>query len=132
MYLESFADLNVDCEYTRQRTHPKSAPDLGHIKPDILIHKRMDSNFNLLVVEAKARVATSTRDIKKIRELTRLTGAFGYALGAYLHVQNKRHAVLRTGKVKMSVRWDSQEEDGLNFERKVPKELLAELRRQPD
>lgn len=92
----------------------------------------MDSNFNLLVVEAKARVATSTRDIKKIRELTRLTGAFGYALGAYLHVQNKRHAVLRTGKVKMSVRWDSQEEDGLNFERKVPKELLAELRRQPD
>lgn len=129
VYLERFADLNVDCEYNRQRIHPKSAPGLGHIKPDILIHRRMDSQFNLLAVEAKARATSSTRDVKKIRALTSLTGAFGYALGAYLHVQNKKQRVLQTGKVMMSVTWEGEKE-AIDFERGVPEDLLAEIRKQ--
>ncbi|KJC36726.1 hypothetical protein UB31_35700 [Bradyrhizobium sp. LTSP849] len=36
VYLEPFSDLNVDCEYNRQRVHPKSIRD-GKIKPDILM-----------------------------------------------------------------------------------------------
>lgn len=132
VYLERFADLNVDCEYNRQRLHPKRAPGLGKIKPDILIHKRMDRDFNLLVVEAKARATSSTRDIRKVRELTEVSGAFGYALGAYLHVQNSRSTVLRTGTVKVSVRWEGEKEGSLEFERRVPKELLAEIRSQPE
>lgn len=103
VYLERFADLNVDCEYNRQRLHPKRAPGLGKIKPDILIHKRMDRDFNLLVVEAKARATSSIRDVRKVRELTEVGGAFGYALGVYLHVQNSPKRVLRTGKVKVSI-----------------------------
>jgi hypothetical protein len=127
VYLESFADLNVDCEYNRQRLHPKSAPGLGRIKPDILIHKRMDTRFNLLVVEAKARAATSTRDIQKIRALTEITGAFGYAVGAYLHVQNQPNRILKTGKVEMSIAWEG-EEDSIKLERKVPTDLIVELK----
>lgn len=131
VYLEKFADLNVDCEYNRQRLHPKRAPGLGKIKPDILIHKRMDRDFNLLVVEAKARAASSTRDIRKVRELTYLSGAFGYALGAYLHIQNSRASVLRTGRVKMSVRWEGDKKGSLDFEEEVPEHLLAEIKQQP-
>jgi hypothetical protein len=119
VYLEGFADLNVDCEYNRQRIHPKSAPGLGRIKPDILIHKRMDRHFNLLVVEAKARASTSVRDIRKVRALTEIARAFGYALGVYLHVQNKPRRVLRTGKVEMSIAWEGEDEQ-IKFERRVP------------
>jgi hypothetical protein len=40
--------------------------------------------------------------------------------------------VLRTGKVKVSVRWEGEIEGTLDFERKVPKELMAEIREQPE
>ena len=63
----------------------------------------MDRDFNLLVVEAKARASTSSRDVRKVQALTEITGAFGYALGVYLHVQNRPCRVLQTGKVQMSI-----------------------------
>jgi hypothetical protein len=96
VYLEPFSALNVDCEYNRQRVHPKSIRD-GRIKPDILIHKRMDNRFNVMVLEAKARAATSSRDKQKLEAMLEIRGMYRYALGVYLHVENKRTRVLGTG-----------------------------------
>ncbi|WP_342726761.1 hypothetical protein AAFG07_07900 [Bradyrhizobium sp. B097] len=106
VYLETFSALNVDCEYNRQRVHPKSIRD-GRIKPDILIHKRMDNRFNIMVLEAKAGAATSLRDKQKLEAMLEIRGMYRYALGVYLHVENQRKRVLETGKVpaKPALAW---------------------------
>jgi hypothetical protein len=87
----------------------------------------MDRDFNLLVVEAKARASSSARDVRKIEALTEITGRFGYSLGAYLHVKNRPSWVLQTGKIELSIAWQGEDE-AFKLERKVPSNLLAELR----
>lgn len=130
VYLEPFFALNVDCEYNRQRIHPKSIRD-GRIKPDILIHKRMDSRFNLMVLEAKAGAATSARDKQKLAAMLAVRGMYRYALGVYLHVENKRKRVLETGKVRLSLRWHGSDEVW-EMARDVPENILHEIAGQPD
>ncbi|WP_027547611.1 hypothetical protein [Bradyrhizobium sp. WSM2254] len=130
VYLESFSELNVDCEYNRQRVHPKSIRD-GRIKPDILIHKRMDSRFNLMVLEAKAGAETSTRDKQKLSAMLEVQGMYRYALGVYLHVENKRKRVLQTGRVKLSLRWHGSD-DPYEMESDIPANILREIAAQPD
>jgi hypothetical protein len=130
MYLEPFSALNVDCEYNRQRVHPKSIRD-GRIKPDILIHKRMDSRFNLMVLEAKAGAATSVRDKQKLTAMLEVRGTYRYALGVYLHVENKRRRVLETGQVRLSLRWHGSE-DLTQMVEDIPESILREIADQPD
>jgi hypothetical protein len=103
VYLEPFSALNVDCEYNRQRVHPKSIRD-GRIKPDILIHKRMDSRFNLMVLEAKAGAATSVRDKQKLAAMLEVQGTYRYALGVYLHGTQARPAN-GPGETKSALAW---------------------------
>ncbi|PIT03889.1 hypothetical protein TSA1_26280 [Bradyrhizobium nitroreducens] len=130
VYLEPFAALNVDCEYNRQRVHPKSIRD-GRIKPDILIHKRMDNRFNIMVLEAKARAATSVRDKQKLEAMLAIRGMYRYALGVYLHVENKRNRILKTGQVRLSLRWHGSDEV-CEMARDIPEPILRELAGQPD
>jgi len=130
VYIEPFSDLNVDCEYNRQRVHSKSIRD-GKIKPDILVHKRMDNRFNLMVLEAKAGAQTSVRDKQKLTAMLEVHGMYRYALGVYLHVENKRKRVLETGKVKLSLRWHGTEEP-FAMEKDVPENILREIAAQPD
>jgi hypothetical protein len=130
VYLETFAALNVDCEYNRQRVHSKSIRD-GRIKPDILIHKRMDDRFNVMVLEAKARAATSARDKQKLEAMLAIRGMYRYALGVYLHVENKRSRILKTGKVRLSLRWHGSDEVR-EMVRNVPDSILHEIAGQPD
>jgi hypothetical protein len=124
VYLELF------CEYNRQRVHPKSIRD-GRIKPDILIHKRMDSRFNLMVLEAKAGAASSPRDKQKLTAMLEVQGTYRYALGVYLHVENKRKRVLQTGQVRLSLRWHGSEELTQIIE-DVPERILREIADQRD
>ena len=130
VYLEPFSALNVDCEYNRQRVHPKSIRD-GRIKPDILIHKRMDSRFNLMVLEAKAGAATSVRDKQKLAAMLEVQGTYRYALGVYLHVENKRKRVLQTGQARLSLRWHGSE-DLIQMAEDIPEQILWEIADQPD
>jgi hypothetical protein len=130
VYLEPFSALNVDCEYNRQRVHPKSIRD-GRIKPDVLVHKRMDDRFNLMVLEAKAGAATSLRDKQKLEAMLEIRGAYRYALGVYLHVENKRKRVLETGKIRLSLRWHGSD-NVCEMERDCPGVILHEIAGQPD
>ncbi|MCK9913695.1 hypothetical protein MXD81_31385 [Microbacteriaceae bacterium K1510] len=131
VYLERFADLNVDCEYNRQKVHPKSIRS-RHIKPDILIHKRMDNRFNLMVLEAKAGAQTSTRDKQKLTEMLRVRGMYHYTLGVYLHVENKRARVLKSKKVMISLRWHGDPDNVVTMEKKIPPAILETIARQPE
>lgn len=130
VYLETFSALNVDCEYNRQRVYPKSIRD-GRIKPDILIHKRMDNRFNVMVLEAKARAATSVRDRQKLEAMLAISGVYRYALGVYLHVENKRSRILKTRQVRLSLRWHGSDEV-CEMVRDVPDAILHEIAGQPD
>jgi hypothetical protein len=56
---------------------------------------------------------------------------YRYALGVYLHVENKRKRVLETGKVKLSLRWHGTEEP-FAMEKDVPENILREIAAQPD
>ncbi|MGA2162566.1 MAG: hypothetical protein ABSG28_10305 [Methanoregula sp.] len=53
IYLEKqFPDWDVDCEYNRKGRIRKGLPDIGSVRPDIVIHHR-DTDENLLVFEVK-------------------------------------------------------------------------------
>ncbi|WLB53911.1 hypothetical protein [Bradyrhizobium japonicum] len=130
VYFEPFSALNVDCEYNRQRVHPKSIRG-GRIKPDILIHKRIDNRFNIMVLEAKARAATSARDEQKLEAMLAIRGMYRYALGVYLHVENKRSRILKTGQVKLSLRWHGSD-DVCEMVRHVADPILHEIAGQLD
>lgn len=64
----NFLDYNVDIEYNRNFKNKKNVKIRGvkaPIRPDILVHKRMNNNENLLVVEAKKH-KVSGHDIDKV------------------------------------------------------------------
>jgi hypothetical protein len=54
VYLEAMTDLNVDCEYDRDMMRRKMLTGGKLFRPDIIIHRRLSNENNLLVVEAKA------------------------------------------------------------------------------
>lgn len=60
-----------------------------------------------------------------------LEGTYRYALGVYLHVENKRKRVLKTGNVRLSLRWHGSEEMH-ETTADVPEDVLREIARQPD
>jgi hypothetical protein len=91
----------------------------------------MDSRFNLMVLEAKAGAATSLRDKQKLTAMLEVRGTYRYALGAYLHVENKRKRVLETGQVRLSLRWHGSE-DLTQMEEDIPESVLREIAHQPD
>lgn len=92
VYLEQeLPGWNVDCEYNRQGpgTNPKTNENEGKTRPDIVIHRRGQTELqhNLLVVELK-KVESAT-DLGKVREYTRAsagTRTFQYQYGLTVSV----------------------------------------------
>ncbi len=91
----------------------------------------MDNRFNFMVLEAKARAATSARDKQKLEAMLAIQGMYRYALGVYLHVENKRSRILKTGQVRLSLRWHGSD-DVYEMVRDVPEAILHEIAGQPE
>lgn len=76
-----FAMLNVDSEYDRAglENDPKTRPNGGEIRPDIIVHNRGNNDANLLAIEVKFRAARTRRtnddgmegDRDKLRDIER-------------------------------------------------------------
>ena len=69
VYLDAMTDLNVDCEYNRDMMHAKRLKGGNRFRPDIIIHRRLSNDENLLVVEAKAPARGGRPDIDRLEEL---------------------------------------------------------------
>ena len=95
-YLKNkFSDLKVDCEYNRLGDEPKTSSDGQKIRPDILIHWRGVNAKNILVIEIKK---SSNRDVepdkKKLLDLTKLEGKFGYQFGLLLILSMRKPYII--------------------------------------
>jgi hypothetical protein len=129
VYLEGHTGLNVDCEYNRDMMRAKELPGGRRFRPDIIVHRRLSNDENLLVVETKARAQRSASDRQKLRLLLDERGRFHYSAGALITFFNERTRVLRTGTVRVSVDWiTSEEEERFGFERRIPGQLAALIR----
>lgn len=87
LYLQQrFGHHNVDCEYNRWGTEPKTDEnvDLEWMKPDVIVHLRKIKEENLVVIEAKksGKWAGGWHDIEqKLKAFTRKPGNYEYRLG---------------------------------------------------
>ena len=85
-------DLNLDCEYNRKGTNPKSITIKNRIMPDIILHQRGNNNHNLLVLEFKGWWNKNQEyDKKKIERLIDNAGEYGYKEG-YTILLDKRYS----------------------------------------
>lgn len=112
VYLERRTQgFHVDCEYNRYKTNPKRrsvANERRLMKPDILLHRRLVSDFNMMALEAKANANPDGRggeDTAKLEELTDPQEPFHYHLGVHVVVYNERREVLTARKVRVKLRW---------------------------
>lgn len=63
---------HVDCEYNRRDDEPKSLKGRQYNYPDLIVHRRGNSEDNLLVVEVKTPTDTQASDIAN--DIDKLTG----------------------------------------------------------
>ena len=84
-----FGEYDVDCEYNKHLEGKKTVEG-DEYRPDAVVHKRKRDDYNLLVVEIKARRDSAEaeadqreieRDYDKLRKFTRQDGGLGYAWG---------------------------------------------------
>lgn len=103
--------FHVDCEYNRYKTNPKRrsvANKRRLMKPDILLHRRLLSEFNAVALEAKANANPDSRDgedVSKLQELTDPQEMFHYYLGVQLTVYNERDEVIQSRQIRLRLRW---------------------------
>jgi hypothetical protein len=105
VYLEQHTDLNVDCEYNRNMMRAKELRGGRRFRPDIIVHRRLSNDENVLVVETKARAQRGTSDLEKLKELTEELGMFRYWAGAFIIFFNEPRMVLNSGTLRASVHW---------------------------
>ncbi len=82
---------DVDVEYNRNVDVPKHLQELGNFKPDIIIHRRGENNYddsddnNLLIIEAKKdpSVEDMKKDINKVNVLMK-EKPFRFLYGAFV------------------------------------------------
>ena len=99
---EAFSNMDVDCEYNRHGDSVKKAmkiPAYEHEKikpydleaktvyPDIVIHKRMTDDHNLLVVEVKKANSAQSTNKNDEEKLEAFTGNdYRYQVGLYVEI----------------------------------------------
>ena len=57
------------------------------MRPDILVHSRLEKNKNLLAIEVKKQ-RTSAWDESKLKTLTNSKGRYHYQLGVFIYFPN--------------------------------------------
>ena len=104
--LEKFHWADLDCEYNRHFEDIKSMHVFGlygysqeskGIIPDLLIHKRMSDENNLLVIEFKKGTPSSERrnnDYRKLTYFTDTSKEYSYDVGLYIEL-HKNEAIVK-------------------------------------
>ena len=118
--LERFEGFNIDCEYNRNFSHPKSMyketyegirQKIKDTYPDLIIHKRRSNDENLVVMEFKKGRAEKTardQDIEKLIYFTNPENEYRYKYGFYLELYKMKYA-------KIKVFQDGKEMGSLNY-----------------
>lgn len=96
--LSDFDGANLDCEYNRNMNDPKRiyypTPNglrARNIIPDLIIHKRMSNDDNLLVIEFKKQSAPHCQinnDIEKLKYLTNDNYEYNFKYGLLIFICN--------------------------------------------
>lgn len=77
--------LNVDCEYNKSLKQSKRIPSRANpVRPDLVLHKRISHEENILIVEFKGHWNESqsiSNDYTKLEDFTRKIGEYKYQLG---------------------------------------------------
>lgn len=80
--------LSLDSEYNKYEADPKRL-GTNLIRPDLLLHKRMNQKENLLAIECKRNQSNDSHDLQKLKQLT-LDSNYKYLLGCYINFANTK------------------------------------------
>ena len=88
-------EYDVDCEYNRNLTDPKTNKANHLIRPDIIVHKRGSNDDNFVIIEIKPWWNDDTnKDVKKLYEMTKQDGQFRYYFGFSIVINRNRDSVI--------------------------------------
>jgi hypothetical protein len=97
-------------------------------RPDIIVHRRLSNDENVLVIETKARAQRGTSDVEKLKELTEELGMFHYWAGAFIIFFNEPKMVWNSGALRATVDWFTDlEEEQVEFLKPVPSALREQI-----
>ncbi|MFZ2411553.1 MAG: hypothetical protein WAW23_08285 [Candidatus Methanoperedens sp.] len=92
VYLEGlFPDYDIDCEYNKNLHGEKKDVNGKKIRPDIIIHKRLNDTDNCVIIEIKKNGKNSKLakiDIQKLKDM--MIGTLNYDLGVFVGVLKRR------------------------------------------
>ena len=104
---KQFRENNLDCEYNRNMDAPKRlAENETGKRPDVILHKRMSNDDNLLILEFKNGINNLHQDnlinddYDKLRAFTNLDGTYKYFLGmsVKLNVEEPMYVFFQNGQ----------------------------------
>lgn len=75
--------LSLDSEYNKYEEDPKRLNN-SLIRPDLLLHKRMSQEENVLVIECKKNQPNNSHDLLKLKQLT-FDSNYQYQLGCFIN-----------------------------------------------
>lgn len=85
---KQFREYNLDCEYNKNMYEPKRLTEEERGKrPDIILHKRLSNNDNMLILEFKSSRENHRQDnlinddYNKLKRFTQQNGIYKYFLG---------------------------------------------------
>jgi hypothetical protein len=131
VYLEPRTPLNVDCEYNRNMMRAKTLIGKRRFRPDIIIHRRLSNDENLLVVETKSRARKSVSDAQRLSELTAELSDYGYSGGAFIIFHNRPTTMLKRGVLPVTIDWyfaSTLQAEPTKTEGRISGRLMDELR----
>ena len=90
-YLQNeFIGYDVDSEYNRHIKNIKKIED-ANVFPDLIIHKRLKDEHNLLWIEIKKKQEDCKNDIKRLKEVT--INEYLYKYGAMIILEKQKPKV---------------------------------------
>jgi hypothetical protein len=88
VYMEPlFREYDVDCEYNKHLLNAKKVYNGSNIRPDIIIHKRMNDERNSIAFEIKKNGVSSKlakADIRKLKE--GMIDTLHYDMGVFIGI----------------------------------------------
>jgi hypothetical protein len=130
VHLEKWTTLNVDCEYNRDMMRAKMLKGKRRFRPDIIIHRRLRNDENVLVVETKSQAHNSVSDVQRLSELTAESSDYRYSAGAFVTFHNRSSTMLKRGVLRVTGDWyfGSEREGPIARERSIPNDLMHQIR----
>lgn len=90
-----FRQYNLDCEYNKNGNNTKETPRFRKgTRPDLILHRRMNNDYNLLMVEFKGYwLKNLNNDYQKLEDFTHPNGKYKYKLGAHVKLKEDSYDI---------------------------------------